>query len=145
MELAALTAIRDALRLKDCLLFEREGASRRYSAKMGLGVLMGVVREQPLVEAGGRDVFGISLTRREDVLIHDGTDEKLHRFIPQWLRNAGGPGSFILLPLQDPSGVFGLIFGRRTRPPPLQPSVRELQLLRAIRQHLATARRLAVP
>ena len=143
MELRALTAIREALRLRDCLLFQREGTSHVFAAQTGLGELAGLVRGRPLVDADRRDVFGIALARREDVLIRDTTDPKLRPFLPDWLSGAGPVFSFILLPLHNETGSFAMIVGTRAAAPAVQPLARELQLLKAIRQHLTSARRLA--
>ena len=95
------------------------------------------------MEAGRRDVFGICLTRREDVLIRDTSDPKLRAFLPEWLMGEGTVRSFILLPLVGEAGVFALIVGTRNGTEPIQLSSREVQLLKALRQHLTAARRLA--
>ena len=42
-----------------------------YAARAGVGDLLGQIRGRPVIDAGRRDVFGICLTRREDVLIRD--------------------------------------------------------------------------
>jgi hypothetical protein len=56
---------------------------------------------------------------------------------------AGQVRSFILLPLVNEFGTFALIVGTRTGGEPLQPNPRELQLLKAVRQHLTSVRRIA--
>jgi hypothetical protein len=56
---------------------------------------------------------------------------------------AGQMRSFILLPLVNESGTFALIVGTRTGGEPVQPSPLELQLLKAVRQHLTSVRRIA--
>lgn len=143
METLTLTATKSALRLRDCVWFVRVGAVSGLAARGGSGDLLQTIRDRPLLGPEKRDVFGICLTRREDVLIRDTNDPKLRSFLPDWLTGAGPVGSFILLPLQDAHGVFALILGTRPPDDPLAPAPRELQLLKAIRQHLASARRLA--
>ena len=143
MESVALVAIQAALRLRDCLYFTRDGTKGAYAAQAGLGDLLGQIRGRAVIDAGRRDVFGICLTRREDVLIRDAGDPKLRTFLPEWLMGAGTVRSFILLPLVNESGAFALIVGTRTGAEPIQPNPRELQLLKAIRQHLTSARRIA--
>lgn len=143
METIALTSLKTALRLRDCLWFSRAGTSGALGARAGFGELLAAVKDRPLLSPERRDVFGICLVRREDVLIRDTTDAKLRPFLPEWLMSSGAIGSFILLPLQDSHGVFAMILGTRAPGDTLQPSPRELQLLKAIRQHLTSARRLA--
>lgn len=145
MEMVALTSIRSALGLQDSVLFQRDPGGRTYTAELGLGALLDLVRGRPVIDIGRRDVFSICLNRREDVLIRDTTDPKIRPFLPEWLLAAGSIKGFILLPLQNESGAIGLIVGTRTDTERLQPGTRDLQLLKAIRQHLVNARRLAGP
>ncbi len=143
MEAVALAATRRALLLQDCVLFHREPDRRAYAARNGVGALLDLVRGRPLISTERRDVFSICLTRREDVLIRDTSDPKIRPFLPEWLLSAGGISGFILLPLLNESGAIALIVGTRVGGKQLQPTARELQLLKAIRQHLVSARRLA--
>ncbi|HLP07522.1 MAG TPA: HDOD domain-containing protein [Opitutaceae bacterium] len=142
-ESVALAATRRALALQDCVLFQREPDARTYAARNGIGVLLDLVRGRPVISTERRDVFSICLTRREDVLIRDTSDPKIRPFLPEWLLSAGAISGFILLPLLNETGAVALMVGTRIGPRPLQPSARELQLLKAIRQHLVSARRLA--
>lgn len=143
MEALSLAALRRAFGLEDCVLFQRDADGRTYSAQAGLGALLDLVRGRPLISTERRDVFGICLSRREDVLIRDTSDPKIRPFLPEWLLSAGMITGFLLLPLLNETGAIALIVGTRIGPRPLQPSTRELQLFKAIRQHLVAARRLA--
>ncbi|MBK8476570.1 MAG: HDOD domain-containing protein [Opitutaceae bacterium] len=143
MDHAALSAIRRALDLQDCVLFQRDPGAQTYTAQTGLGALLDLVRGRPVISAERRDVFSICLNRREDVLIRDTSDPKIRPFLPEWLLAAGAINGFILLPLSNNTGVIALIVGTRSGTRTLQPAARELQLLKAIRQHLVSARRLA--
>ncbi|MFT3828305.1 MAG: HDOD domain-containing protein [Opitutaceae bacterium] len=143
MESVTLAATRRALLLQDCVLFQREPDGRTYAARSGIGALLDLVRGRPVISTDRRDVFSICLTRREDVLIRDTSDPKIRPFLPEWLLTAGAISGFILLPLLNETGAVALIVGTRTGARSLQPSARELQLLKAIRQHLVSARRLA--
>ena len=143
MEMVALTAIHGAFDLQDCVLFQRDPGGRTYTAELGIGAILDLVRGRPVISTERRDVFSICLNRREDVLIRNTADPKIRPFLPEWLLAAGTIGGFILLPMQNESGVIALIVGTRTNSRPLQPTARELQLLKAIRQHLANSRRLA--
>jgi hypothetical protein len=143
MESVCLGALRRALLLQDCVLFQRNPGGQTYTAQSGLGDLLSQVRGRPVISTERRDVFSICLSRREDVLIRDTSDPKIRPFLPEWLLAAGVINGFILLPLLNETGPVGLIIGTRSGPRQLQPSARELQLLKAIRQHLVAARRLA--
>ena len=145
MEMVALTSIRGALELQDSVFFQRDPGGRTFTAEHGIGALLDLVRGRPVIDIDRRDVFSICLNRREDVLIRNTADPKIRPFLPEWLLAAGSIKGFILLPLQNESGVIALIVGTRTGPEQLQPGTRELQLLKAIRQHLVNARRLAGP
>jgi HD-like signal output (HDOD) protein len=143
METVALTAMRRALLLQDCVFFQRDPDGRTYTARSGLGELLELVRGRTLISTERRDVFSICLTRREDVLIRDTSDPKIRPFLPEWLLSAGMIDGFILLPLLNETGAVALIVGTRRGARQLQPAAREIQLLKAIRQHLVSARRLA--
>jgi hypothetical protein len=61
------------------------------------------------VKGSDRSVFGICLTRRENVLIHDADDAKIRPYLPDWLQGKGAPPSFVILPLFHERNVQGLI------------------------------------
>ena len=49
-----------------------------------------------------RTVFGVCLTRRENVVIHDTTASTLTAYLPAWFRQTeGAPGAFLLMPLHE--------------------------------------------
>ncbi len=143
MDMVALSATRRAFALQDCVFFQRDTGGATYTAQLGLGAMLDLVRGRPVINTERRDVFSICLNRREDVLIRDTSDPKIRPFLPEWLLASGSISAFILLPLSNETGAIGLIVGTRTGPRPLAPGTRELQLLKAIRQHLVAARRLA--
>ncbi|MFO1452277.1 MAG: HDOD domain-containing protein [Opitutaceae bacterium] len=61
------------------------------------------------IKGSDRTVFGICLSRRENVLIHDANDAKIRPYLPDWLQGRGAPPSFVLLPLFHERAVQGLI------------------------------------
>jgi HD-like signal output (HDOD) protein len=133
-------AVRDAFGLADCIHFSATDTGA-FAADEGCSALFAEIRGRPLITAGTRDVPGICLARREDVLIRDTRDEKLRPFLPPWLEDGGPVRSFILLPVQDSAGVAGLLLGVRGLGAPLAPNARELQLLKALRQQAVALRR----
>jgi len=145
MEMVALTAIRGAFELQDSVLFRRDPGGQTFTAELGIGALLDLVRGRPVIDTARRDVFSICINRREDVLIRNTADPKIRPFLPEWLLATGSIKGFILLPLQNETGAIALIVGTTSGARQLQPGTRELQLLKAIRQHLVNARRLAGP
>ena len=144
VQAVAVRALRDGLALSDVLIFDRTNDSTPYRVADGTGPLYDSVRGRVgLIAAENRDVFGVSLSRREDVLIENGRDPKFAQYIPLWMRLNAPVGSMIILPAFDGERLSGLICGARAAGPPLRFGSQVLQSLRAMRIHLATARRLA--
>lgn len=139
-ERVLVEAVRRAFALADCIHFSTTDG-RTFAADEGAGTLFAEIRGRPLVAVGTRDVFGICLARREDVLIRDTHDGKLKPFLPAWLESGGPVRSFLLLPVHDAAGVVGLLLGVRGPGESLAPTARELQLLKALRQQAVALRR----
>ena len=47
------------------------GIARRTTARFGYGDLFKAIRNRPLVSERKRDIFGIGINRKEDILIQD--------------------------------------------------------------------------
>jgi hypothetical protein len=63
-----------------------------------------------VIEASDRSVFGVCLTRREVVLIHDKTEANVLQYLPDWFRTIErSPAAFALIPLLDSTSVVGLL------------------------------------
>lgn len=140
----AVEAVMTGLALTDVLLFDRAGENEPYQPTSGLGPLYECLRGRlGLIGPDNKDVFGISLSRKEDVLISNGRDGKIVQYIPPWVRLNTTVQSMIILPVHDGETVVGLLCGLRSAAPPLVIGSQILQTLRALRIHLATARRLA--
>jgi len=96
--------------------FGAEGAALFTSTRPGeicrlseqRGELFGGM-EAARISAKDRSAFGICLSRRENVLIHDSNDAKIRPYLPEWLQTPGAPASFVLLPLFHEQSVHGLI------------------------------------
>jgi HD-like signal output (HDOD) protein len=143
METVVVEAILRAFSLQNCILFAQDGSRTTFTSKLGRGPLFDLVRGRPLVATGRRDVFSICLSRREDVLIRDTSDEKIRPYIPEWMHAAGAVGTFMLLPVCNEYGPFSLLLATRSNGQPLSPTQKEIQLAKALRHHLVAARRLA--
>ena len=88
------------------------------------------------IDAGLRDVFGVALNRREDVLVADVRRGNIARYLPMWLKLNAPVMSLLILPVVDSGKVEGLVFGVRGRGRPLETSSRVLSSLRQIKAAL---------
>jgi len=131
-----------ALKLKDCILFLKVDDEGNYLPQYGDGDLLKQIRSRKLVGLRKKDVFGISLSRKEDVLIENAYDPKIKPYVPDWLRHLSNINSFILLPVHDGGVPFALICGGLHGREPLRLGTKELRQLKAMRIHLVTAFRL---
>jgi hypothetical protein len=108
------SSLQKALDLQSCLVFLREPGGSDYRMEQGLGSLTTIVNASTILRSGQRDVFAVPLSRGEDVMIQNPQDPRMKAFIPEWLRPAGTPMPFILLPLRDEQGTYGLVCGNTT-------------------------------
>lgn len=107
---ATLTFVRDSFGAQECWLFEPHGPPGRFQSSLGLGPSWEVFRGVACAQTDERTVFGICLTRRENVVIHDTTEPTLAPYLPEWFRRArGAPGAFILMPLILSEKATGLV------------------------------------
>jgi hypothetical protein len=67
------------------------------------------LRDSAAIRAEERTVFGVCLTRHENVFIHCASDPKIQPYLPVWWTRARAIGSFVLLPLGAPRANAGLI------------------------------------
>jgi len=89
------------------------------------------------VTAADRDVFGVALSRGEDILVSDVRLGNVSRYLPVWLKLNSPVMSLLVLPVRGTGGVEGLLFGIRGRGKPFEPSSRVLTALRNLRASLA--------
>ena len=131
------SSLQKALDLQSCLVFLREPGGPHFRIEQGLGQLAKTVAPNTLLRAGQRDVFAVPLSRGEDVMIQNPQDARMQAFIPDWLRPAGAPLPFILLPLRDAQGTYGLICGNTTNTNTLTVASQLHDELRLVRDLLA--------
>ncbi len=75
----------------------------------GRGEVFTALRESAAIRAEERTVFGVCLTRHENVFIHCASDPKIQPYLPAWWTRAQAIGSFVLLPLGGPKATTGLL------------------------------------
>jgi HD-like signal output (HDOD) protein len=142
---AAARGIRAGLRLRSCLIFFPEASGPLFAPTIGSGPLFDALRNQAVLNPQHRDVFSVCLDRGEDAVIQDPSDAKIAPFIPDWFQRAVGTGPLVLLPVQDPLGVFAVICGVVGPGERVELSAPRLQQLRALRAHLAGLRSKLAP
>ena len=133
-----VSAFVQALSIDDAVLMRRD-ANGRFKVLKGEGKNVVALRGGlESISAEQRDVFGLCLSRREDVLVEDATVGNVARYIPMWLKLNAPLLSLIILPVLSEGEIIGLLCGIRSRGVPLRINVESLQALRALRIHLAT-------
>lgn len=108
----ATQAILDGLDLSSCMVFTREtNESSRFAARFGHGELLRSIRNRPLVSKTKRDIFGICINRKEDILIQEVNAGNVHSVIPDWINTDAQNESLIVLPVIAEEQVFAIILG----------------------------------
>lgn len=75
----------------------------------GLGRNWRTFQSFATVTPGERTTFGLCLSRRENILIHDARDASIGPYVPGWLRDAPHLQAYVLLPIvhaDKPTGVI---------------------------------------
>lgn len=103
-----LAIVQRGLAASEALLFSMQtGAGGRLTHGWGEG--FAALRESAVIRSEERTVFGVCLTRHENVFIHCASDPKIAPYLPAWWSRARAIGSFALLPLGVPKSCGGLI------------------------------------
>lgn len=93
---------------RECLIFTGNAGPGPRQLALGRGALYAALTNAPRVKPDDRNVFGLCLTRCENVLIRDTNDAKIRPHLPAWL-TPKQLGSFLLLPLADAPRAPGVI------------------------------------
>lgn len=140
----ASRAIMDGLMLENCMVFVREEYDpASLSARFGYGPLFEKIKNRPLIHSKKKDVFGICLARKEDILIHDTEAGKIQTVIPDWIHSRGGTSSFVALPTVSEGELFAIILGTVSGGRSIRLEEGDLRRLRLMRVHLAAVRKMA--
>lgn len=75
----------------------------------GLGRHWRQLQSSAIVTPGERTTFGLCLTRRENLLIHDAQDAAIAPYMPAWLRSAAFLQSYVLLPIVHADQPLGIL------------------------------------
>lgn len=75
----------------------------------GLGQNWRTFQSFATVTPGERTTFGLCLSRRENLLIHDAQDASIGPYVPGWLRDAPHLQAYVLLPIIQAEKPLGVI------------------------------------
>ena len=93
----------------ECLLFSRARGASAYELTHGRGRSFASLGSRAIIRSTDRTVFGVCLTRGENVVIHQTADPKIVPYLPDWLRRESSLCSFVLLPLTTDGQTDGVI------------------------------------
>ncbi len=103
-----LAIVQRGLAAAEGLLFSiQPGGTGRLTH--GRGDVFTALRDSAAIRSEERTVFGVCLTRHENVFIHCASDPKIQPYLPVWWTRARAIGSFVLLPLGAPKANAGLL------------------------------------
>jgi HD-like signal output (HDOD) protein len=105
----ALEHVQKGFGAPEAVLLSLDSDHRNYVAMMGQGKLIRHIRGDRAVRRDEHTVFGISLSRRDNVVIHNTTDPRIAPYLPAWCIGQDGLGAFVAMPLHDRQACFALI------------------------------------
>jgi hypothetical protein len=107
---SALAVARDALGAKEGWWLRAPAGATALSIIDGVGATWTRFQSRAAIHATERSVFGVCLTRREVVLVHDTADATVRNYLPAWWRETGGgPRAFVLIPISVGNTARGLV------------------------------------
>lgn len=92
----------------DCLLFTGPLGQPSFQLAGGQGPLYQALKPDTKVRRDERTVFGICLSKRENVLIQQARETSIRPYLPGWLASAE-LGAFLLLPFAHDDQIQGVI------------------------------------
>lgn len=128
---AALKFVHDAFGAQECWLFLPKRGGESLPLTLGIGPHWLQFKTCAALRLDERTVFGVCLTRRENVVIHDTTAANLTAYLPTWFRQtSGAPGAFLLMPLHDGKVTHGLVLIGWSKPQRIAISASQTELAR---------------
>jgi hypothetical protein len=128
---AALKFVHDGFGAQECWLFLPKAGGESLPLTQGIGAHWKEFKKSAALRLDERTVFGVCLTRRENVVIHDTTAATLTPYLPAWFRKtSGAPGAFLLMPLHENKITHGLILIGWEKPQRIAVSPAQTELAR---------------
>ncbi len=129
----ALQTIKELMQADLCAVFLGRKGEKRTVLHRWTGTFGDSFLDKPVCNTIDRTVFGVCLTRRETVLIHDASDLSLNNYLPEWMQQkANRPGAFLLLPLIDEKQSDGFIYLAWDKPRKISISTPQSVLVRSL-------------
>jgi HD-like signal output (HDOD) protein len=108
--LSALALVRDSFAAEEAWTFTVKPGGVSMPLTHGVGARWQKFQAIAAVRSDERTVFGVCLSRREAVVIHELHDPKLKPYLPAWMRETDGtPPSFVLVPLIEGNRATGVV------------------------------------
>lgn len=143
---AALAVIAGAMETDACWLFRRTPESSGFVPTTAHGDDLGDARPLARLREGERTVFGVCLTRKEVVVLHDTGDPTIRRYLPAWWGVMTlAPKAFALIPIQEAGVITALVLTGWRTPRRVTPSDQHVALAQQACTHaLASVSRVRV-
>ncbi|HEY4248211.1 MAG TPA: HDOD domain-containing protein [Lacunisphaera sp.] len=139
---AALKFVHDGFGAQECWLFLPKTGGESLPLTQGIGTHWKEFKKSAALRLDERTVFGVCLTRRENVVIHDTTAATLTPYLPAWFRKtSGAPGAFLLMPLHEKKITHGLILIGWEKPQRITVSPAQTELARQMFASVSSSER----
>ena len=105
---SVIDIIGEAFAAPELFLLLRPAGQGTLHITHGLGQNWRTFQSFATVTTGERTTFGLCLSRRENLLIHDAQDASIAPYVPGWLRDAPNLQAYVLLPIicaEKPIGI----------------------------------------
>ncbi|MCP5267001.1 MAG: HDOD domain-containing protein [Burkholderiaceae bacterium] len=135
-----LTGVRRAMRYRRVVWFARDLGAGRFQPRIALGTDLESMRSRARMTIPyAPDLFHAALAQDVDLHIGNTMAEKVASRLPAWFANAmTGAGSFLILPVRVQDTPVGFIYADRESADPDGPNEAELNLLRELRDLVAS-------
>ena len=106
---AIVDSVQRGFAAPECLLFSKAPGSAIFELTHGRGASFVSLGQRARLRSSDRTVFGVCLTRGENVVIHRADEPKIVPYLPDWLRAERSLSSFVLLPLTAEGETDGVV------------------------------------
>ncbi len=127
-----LSLLQRGFSTEDGIVFSSESGDGYYDPSTGNHRLIHAWKNWARVKNVERTVFGVCLSKHENILIHDATDTKIAPYLPDWFRSRQLLGAFVLLPIGSAQNPHGLILIGWSSPRQIAIPPEHAKLIRAL-------------
>jgi HD-like signal output (HDOD) protein len=138
----ALNCVREGFGATESVLLTVDKDQRSFIATQGTGQVFRQIRGDRAVRRDEKNVLGVCMSRRENVVIHDTSDVKIAPYLPPWCSPGEGWSSFVAIPIYEQTYCFALLLVGWSEPRHINLTPEQTKILRSLLSVLAAARRL---